>query len=339
MSKPKISMIVSNFNGMQLNLIKDCVNSIIKPGYLNWELIVVDNASTDESIEYLKKRFKRSKNCFVVKNPINMYSQGLNLSARKATGKYLAYFNNDVAITKNYLENLVKEFEKDKKLAIAQGKLLNYRDHKKIDSAGETMDIFGNPVTIGFGEKDQGQYDQEEEILSASGSACMIKKSVFEKIGEYDPVYGIGYEDMDLALRARRLGYSVKRFTRAVVYHKRASTDLADFIRIQVKWHFNKNRLITMLKNYPTPLLIKSLPITILLYKSIILYEWLARRNWSIGWVRLTAIFWVLFNLPQILLSRKEISSRGAKQLAESALALFSSKSILSLFKDFSVKK
>lgn len=339
MSKLKVSMIVSNFNGMKLNLIGDCINSLIKPGYSNWELIAVDNFSTDNSVRYLKKRFKNHKNCFIVQNPINMYSQGLNLGAKKASGKYLAYFNNDTAITNSYLENLVKEFEKDKKLVIAQGKILNYKNHKKIDSAGETMDIFGNPVTIGYGEKDQGQYDNTKDILSASGSACMIKKSVFEKIGGYDPIFGIGYEDMDLALRARRLGYQVKRFPKAVVYHKRAATDLADFIRVKVKWHFNKNRLITMIKNYPLLLLIATLPVTIALYKLIILYEWIIRGNWQIGWVRLTSIFWVMLNLPFIIAARQKINKMGAKSLSDKEYALFSSKSLLSIFKHFALIK
>lgn len=330
--KPKVSMIVSNLNGMQLDLIGDCVNSLIKPNYPNWELIVVDNASSDNSVQYLKDKFKKMKNCFIVENLINMYSQGLNLGAKKAEGKYLAYFNNDVAITKSYFNNLVKEFEKNPKLAIAQGKLLNFKNRKNIDSAGETMDIYGNPITIGMGEKDRGQFDQVEDILSASGSACMIKKEIFKKLGGYDSYYGIGYEDMDLALRARRMGYQVKRFPDAVVYHKRAATDLAPFVRIKVKWHFNKNRIATMIKNYPLLLLLKTIPITLLIYFSIIAYEWFIRRNWNIGWVRLTSIFWIFFNLPSILNQR---SKTKAVALSNNELKLFSSKSLVSIFNHF----
>lgn len=339
MSKPKVSVIISNLNGMQLNLIKDCISSLMKPNYQNWELIVVDNASTDNSVTYLKKKFKDHKNCFVIENPINMYSQGLNLGAKKAGGKYLAYFNNDVAITKDYLNNLVKEFEKDKKLAIAQGKLLNYKNRQNIDSAGETMDIYGNPVTLGMGEKDTGQFDKVEDILSASGSACMIKKDIFNKIGGYDPQYGIGYEDMDLALRARRLGYVIKRFPKAVVYHKRAATDLAPFVRIKVKWHFNKNRIATMIKNYPAFVLLKTLPVTLLIYILIIGYEWIIRRKWRVGWVRLTSVVWVFFNLPSIIKARFEINSKNAKSLSINDFELFSSKSLFSIFNHFASLK
>ena len=105
--------------------------------------------------------------------------------------KYLAYFNNDTEITNSYLKILVKEFERNKKLAIAQGKLLNYHKRNIIDSVGETMDIYGNPVTLGAGEKEQGQFDKTADILSASGSACFIRKSIFNKLGGYDPSYSI----------------------------------------------------------------------------------------------------------------------------------------------------
>lgn len=339
MSKPKVSLIVSNLNGLKLNLLKDCINSLIKPNYQNWELIVVDNASSDGSVEYLKNKFKKYRNCFVVENPVNIYSQGLNLGAKKATGKYLAYFNNDTKITQGYLKNLIKELEKDSKVAIAQGKLLNYYKINIIDSAGETMDIYGNPVTIGFGEEDGKQYDKPEEILSGSGSACMIRKDLFKKIGGYDPDFGIGYEDMDLALRVRRMGYKVKRFPDAVVYHKRAATDLAPFIRTQVKWHFNKNRITTMLKNYPFLLLLRALPVTILLYSGITIYEWLIRKNWQMGRMRIYALIWCLFNLPKIIIKRSKTKRYSKNKLINKReLDLFSSKSLLNIIRDFSTR-
>lgn len=335
MSKPKVSMIVSNLNGIQLKLLKDCISSLMKAGYKEWELIVVDNASTDKSVAYLNKKFKGRKNCFIVRNPINIYSQGLNLGAKKASGKYLAYFNNDTEITKSYLENLIEEFEKDKKLAIAQGKLLNYYKRNIIDSAGETMDIYGNPVTIGIGEKDKKQYDRPENVLSASGSACMINKSIFKKIGGYDPNFGIGYEDMDLALRARRMGYKVKRIPTAIIYHKRAATDLAPFIKLKVKWHFNKNRITTMIKNYPLWLLLKTLPVTLFLYLGITFYEWFICRNWQRGWIRLRAIFWCILNLPRIIIARNKLERKQVRYLEDKEIMLFSTKSLFNIFLHF----
>lgn len=333
---PLVSLIISNLNGMNLNLLKDCLHSLTNPDYPNWELFVIDNNSTDDSVIYLKKKFEKLPNCHLIQNPVNMYSQGLNLGAKNANGEYLAYFNNDVALKKGYFHELISQFKKDKKLAIAQGKLLNYYDHTKIDSAGETIDKYGNPVTIGTREKDEGQFDIEEEILSASGSACMIRKDLHEKLGMYDPDYGIGYEDMDLALRARRLSYTVKRFPKAVIYHKRASTDLAEFVRVKVKWHFNKNRIATMIKNYPFSMLLTTLPVTFSLYIGIGFYEWLIMKNWRMGWVRFTSIFWLVLNLPRIISKRLSINNLGSRSLSKHDLDLFSSKPLFSIIKDFS---
>ena len=144
---------------------------------------------------------------------------------------------------------------------------------------------------------------------------------------------------MDLALRARRLGYRVKRFPEAIVYHKRASTDLAPFVRIKVKWHFNKNRLATMIKNYPILLLVKSMPVTILIYILITIYEWVFRRNWSMGWVRLTSLIWVLFNLPNIIITRNTVNGIGAKPLSKQDYTLFASISLFSNFRYFVLGK
>ncbi|KKR10655.1 MAG: putative glycosyltransferase [Candidatus Woesebacteria bacterium GW2011_GWA1_39_21] len=334
MKNPKISIIISNLNGVRLKLLDDCLNSLTKPNYPNWELFVVDNNSDDESVLYLQKRFQKLKNCHVIKNKVNMYSQGLNLGAKHAKGKYLAYFNNDVAIDKNYFRYVINKLESDSSIAILQGKLLNYYKRNIIDSAGETMDKFGNPITIGSGETDRGQYNNENEILSASGSACVIKKDIFQKIGHYGPEYGIGYEDMDIALRARSMGYKVVRFPKAVVFHKRASTDLAPFIRTKVKWHFNKNRLSTMIKNYPLSLLITSLPFTIMLYVFIGSWECLVHGNWKIGLTRFTSIGWVISNISKIIQRRNAIKKVTVDGYVF-PINLFSDKSFFTFFKDF----
>ena len=261
---PLVSIIISNYNGVKLNILRDCLESFRHIDYPNYELILVDNASTDKSLKVAKKILGKNPKFKIIKNPVNMYSQGLDLGFSAARGEYIAYFNNDLAIEKRYFHKLIEAFNKYSRLALVQGKLLWYFDHQIIDSAGETMDIFGNPVTIGNKIKDDGQFDRNEEILSASGSACMLKRSIFKDIGQYDPYYGIGYEDMDLALRLRYKGFIVMRIPSAICYHKRGTTDLSAMVRIRVKWHFNKNRLATMIKNYPSDLLLKTLPVTIL---------------------------------------------------------------------------
>lgn len=323
-----ISIIISNYNGTKLNILQECLMSFKKIDYPNYELILVDNASTDNSLKIAKKILGSDPKFRIIKNKINMYSQGLNLGLKAANGEFVAYFNNDIALEKKYFHNLIQAFRRYPKLALAQGKLLWYYDHSIIDSVGETMDMFGNPVTIGYKRKDKHQFDKEDKILSASGSACILKKSVLKDVGVYASEYGIGYEDMDLALRLRHKGFEVMRIPSAVCYHKRGATDLASIVRIKVRWHFNKNRIATMIKNYPIGLLLISLPVTVLIYFGIMLQEWMSGK-FRLGITRITSLFWILLNLPYLFQQRISIRKSATKKSDDRMLNLFASANLI----------
>lgn len=320
---PLISIIISNYNGAKLNTLQECLKSFEKIDYPNCEILLVDNASTDDSIEVAQKISGKNPRFKIIKNPVNMYSQGVNLGFKEANGKYIALFNNDIELGKKYIQRLLAAFKKYPKLAYAQGKFLWYFNHSIIDSAGETMDIYGNPVTLGYKTKDKGLFDKEEEILSASGAACLIKKSALDKVGVYDPEYGIGYEDMDHSLRFRHHGFIMMRIPKAICYHKRGVTDLSPIVRVKVRWHFNKNRLATMIRNYPLPLLIKALPITLLIYLSNMLWEMLILRNIPLALTRPEAMWWILQNFSYLLVCRREVRSTASSKTDKKILKLF----------------
>lgn len=332
MKWPKVSIIISNYNGLQLNLVIDSLTSVLNCDYPNYEVFLIDNASTDNSVSLVKRKFGKDKKLKIIRNSVNMYSQGLNLGIENSDGEYIVFFNNDIEFKYGYLQKIVNLFGKDPKVALIQGKLLYFYDHEIIDSAGETMDMYGNPMTIGAGERDLGQYDRQTQILSASGSASVIRRSVVNIVGDFDPDYGIGYEDMDLALRLRLKGFKVLYLPDAVIYHKRGKTDLSNIVRVKVRWHFNKNRLATMIKNYPILLLIKALPITILLYIASGLWEIFIKRKFSLGLTRFTAIIWVLRNILILLEKRFAIRVDIKKYGEEGILNLLSN---MSLFKSF----
>lgn len=200
MTHPKVSVVMSNYNGYALGLIENSLDSILKNDYPNLEVLMIDNASTDESVKKVQKKFGKNPRLHVIQNPVNMYSQGLNLGIRNSTGEFIAFFNNDARVEDGYFQKFVKLLKKDKNIALAQGKLLSSKDSSIIDCAGETMDIYGNPTSIGNGEKAKGNYEKETELLSVTGSCSILRREAIEKIGYFDDSYGIGYEDMDLGL-------------------------------------------------------------------------------------------------------------------------------------------
>ena len=312
-----------------------CLESLFKLNYPAYEIILVDNCSTDGSVDEVEKLFGSNAKLRIIRHRENRYSKGLNEGAKASKGKYVVYFNNDIVADSTYLKAAIDVFEERNDVAILQGKLLSYFDHSKIDSIGETMDLFGNPITIGWGEKDVGQYDQEQEILSASGSASIIRKSIFEEIGYFGEEYFIGYEDMDLALRVRAKGYKVLYTPKAIVYHMRGVTDLSDELRVRVRWHFNKNRIMTMVKNYSIKSLFKALPVTILIYFLTFIWESIIKRKPRLGWTRITALLWNLKELGNILKQRARIQS-GLKTKTESdIMSLMPQKTLLNNFRNF----
>lgn len=332
---PKISVIISNFNGIKLNLILSSLDSILKGNYPNFEVIVVDNASSDNSIPLIRRKFGQDKRLKIIENPVNMYSQGLNLGTKVSTGEYIAFFNNDIEFKDGYFQQIIKTFDKNPKAALVQGKLLYFYDHQIIDSVGETMDIYGNPITIGGGERDLGHYDKLKEILSACGAASVVRRSILNQVGAIDSDYGIGYEDMDLSLRIRLKGFKVLYCPSALIYHKRGKTDLSSLVRVKVRWHFNKNRFATMIKNYPILLLLKALPITILLYIGAGLWEIFLKGKISLGLTRFTAMFWIILNVPNLLKKRIAIRKNINKVGEESILYMLSKTSIFKSFLSF----
>lgn len=328
---PRVTVVVSNYNGVKLNLLEEAISSILKNNYPNLEVILVDNASTDTSVKVARKKYPKIK---IVQNPVNMYSDGMNLGIRNSTGDYVAFFNNDVVVQNGFFQRIVKFLEKNRNIAFVQGKLLSYFNHQIIDSAGETMDPFGTPITIGAGV-DAKKFNKQTEVLSVSGSCNILRKSCVESIGYFDKDYGIGYEDLDLSLRAWMLGYRVVYLPTVVAFHKRGATDLSDMVRVKVRWHFNKNRIVTLIKNYPIWFLVKNLPVTILIYFAAGIWEIIIKRKLALGLTRFTSVFWVILHLDEVLKKRFVIQSKAKKSGKEMILKLLYDKTILNSFSSF----
>lgn len=328
---PKVSVVISNYNGLKLNLLEESLISIFKNDYPNLEVILVDNASTDESVKVARQKFKK---LIIVQNPINMYSQGLNLGIQTSTGIYIAFFNNDVVVESGYFQQFVNFLQKNPKIVLSQGKLISYYNHNVIDSAGETMDLYGTPLTIGAGMH-VDNFNEIRDVLSVSGSCSMFRVSAVKKIGFFDEDYGIGYEDLDLSLRAWLRGFKVVYYPKVRAFHKRGATDLSPMVRIKVRWHFNKNRIITLLKNYQLEFISKNLPITILIYMFAGFWEILIKRKIQLGITRFTAIIWILIHLPLILIKRKEVQNNVKKTGKKTIIQLLYDKTLLNSFRSF----
>lgn len=250
MSEPLISAIILNWNGIKV--IEACVNSILNQTYKNIEIIVVDNASADNSLNLVRNKFPQIK---IIANSKNLgFGGGNNQGIMQAKGKYILMLNNDTRLEPNCLEELKKCIEKDDKYAACACKILLEYSDDLIDAAGITVAVDGH--SIGRGRLAPADaFDKEEEIFFASDCACLFRKSMFEEIGLYDADFFAYADETDLGWRARLVGWKAIYNPRAVVYHRHSAStgNYSAFKAFLVE----RNRIWVSLKNFPVIFLIK----------------------------------------------------------------------------------
>lgn len=255
------SIIILNWNGC--SHLQTFLPSVVKSDHPDFEIILADNASTDESVKWVRTHYPEVRVLSFDEN--YGYCKGNNLAAKSANGDFLIFLNNDVKVDKSWLQPLKNVFDRFPKTAAVQPKLLSYRQPNYFEyagAAGGMLDRLGFPYCRGrtfLGvERDEGQYDDyPEKIFWASGAALCIRKTLFEEIGGFDERFEFHMEEIDLCWRLQRLGYEIRVAPDAVVWHLGGGSLHRDDPR---KLYYNfRNNLIMLTKNYdttPLPLLL-----------------------------------------------------------------------------------
>lgn len=301
------SIIVLNYNG--LPHLEACFKSIRKLNYSNFETIMVDNASTDRSIEFVKEAFPWVK---IICSEQNLgFAAGNNLGLKYAKGDFIIFLNNDTEVEPNWLDELVKTANMDPKIGICGCKLLLFYKRNVIDNMGICCDVFGFPSFRGYREKDAGQYDYVTDIFGVLGASLLIKREVLEKVGPFDPSYSFLSEDWDLCWRSLLAGYRCVITPFAIAYHKSGGTisqDKMNFHRAETRFLSEKNSLRSLLKNYQISTLLWVLP----MYCSLVFAEFsvlLLLSNPRVAFASVRAIYWNIINFQDTWRLHKEIQS------------------------------
>jgi hypothetical protein len=297
MKWPLVSVIILNYNGKRF--LNECLTSVLNSSYPNFEVILVDNASTDDSIKFVKERFGHVPVLMIVKNSNNLgFAAGNNVGTSYSKGKYIVFLNNDTVVEPNWLIELVSVMETDAKIGAAQSKLLSLADKRFIDSAGDFIDYYGFPIRRGsWGEEDKGQYDRVEEIFSARGAATIVRRKLLTEIGAFDADFYLNYEDIDLCWRIRLNGYKIVFVPKSKVYHI-GGASITSTVGV---FYTEKNRISALLKNMPLKYLVKYNPLTFTLCGLI--SDLLFKRPLLL-YARIKAILWVLKNFKKIWCKR-----------------------------------
>lgn len=266
----------------------------------------MDNASTDGSPDWVETHHSKLRLIRCDKN--YGYAGGCNRGAKEANGKYLLFLNNDTSHETGWIEPLVETMGEDPSIAAVQPKILNYYEKDMFDYAGGsggTMDLLCFPFVRGrlflTREKDRGQYDNSVQIFWASGTAFLMRKSIFEQSGGFDVVFFAHQEEIDLQWRLQLMGYKIYVNPQSIIYHKNALT--LPMHSPMKKYLNSRNNLIMLLTNYSLPISIYLFPIR-LAFEFVAVFYAIALFDFSHVIAIFRSLFWILFH-PHIIIRRR----------------------------------
>ncbi|MCX6820750.1 MAG: glycosyltransferase family 2 protein [Candidatus Aenigmarchaeota archaeon] len=295
-----VSIVIVNYNGKEDTL--NFLRSLEKTDYPNFEIIVVDNASADDSVEAIRKRFPHVR---VIRNKLNLgYSGGLNSGIAHSRGKYIVGLVNDIiAFQKEWLTEVVKVAESDEKIGMVASiwvrredrERLQQRVHLMLGRVSEKMlELLGSEF-FGFGMIERGEKPGDlPDVLDIRWGNGLIKRDVLRKVGVFDGKMFMNYEANDLGYRMRKAGYRVVLATRSRLQHaglasiKRQSHYFADY-------HFYRGKIRFVLKNYDLPTKAFALSVELPYFMLLMVKHALSGRPESSRAIR-DAIVWNIAN-------------------------------------------
>lgn len=301
-----ISIIIVNWN--KRNLLDNCLKSLQAQTYKDFEIIVVDNGSTDGSTVLVKNIYPKVKLIPLSEN--KGFATGNNIGIRNTVAEYIALLNNDMEAHPKWLERISLALQKSQNIGFCASKILNYNDRNTIDSAGDIFYAFGIARKRGHIQKDNEEFSKNREIFGACAGAVLYRKQMLNDIGFFDEQFSPAhYEDVDLSFRAQLKGYKCIYIADAIVYHHGHST-LSQFSPKHL-YLCSRNIGYVLIKNMPLSLLLKYC-FAIALYNIISFLGHIRRGSMSpflLGKISIFQNLRYLYNQRRIIQSGKVVSN------------------------------
>lgn len=254
-NKPLVSVIILNWNGDKI--IRECLSSVLNVNYNPLEIIVVDNASQDKSIEILQSFGSRIKTISLDKN--SGFAKGMNIGAGKSKGKYVAFLNNDLVVDKEWLGEPIAFLESHPTTGIISSRQMHYSHREHVESLFHTI-IRGFTI-IEYGADDVYEPIKNSYVLSANGASMICSKKLFEILNGFDETYFAYYEDSDFCLRAFLAGWDCAFIPSAVVYHMKSYSFGKEKL---LNYYGERNRFYFIINNYPIWYILKYIPVLVI---------------------------------------------------------------------------
>ncbi|MFH0832254.1 MAG: glycosyltransferase family 2 protein [Candidatus Aenigmatarchaeota archaeon] len=299
-----IDVLVFTYNNE--DIIERCLKSIKNQSYKKFSCMVIDDASTDGTVELVKKKYpwvnvyKKEKNT----GP----TEGRNIGIEKTKNKYIAMLDSDVELSKDWLKNQVALIKSDKDIGIVGSKLL--LPNGNINSAG------GSITRLGFGFDKTTDSKKQEQVIYVCSAAWMMRRSIIEKIGFFDERFFYPHEDTDYCWRACIAGFKVVYNPFTVAYHLSGGT--IKKMSKRVAYNASKNRIRSLLKNYEPKNILKYMPLHI----ALVILD-IPLKNNRIA--KIKGLLWNLTNIMDTIKRRKDVQ-KTRKVSDKELMVLFSKK-------------
>lgn len=294
---PSASVIIVNTN--ELHHLQRCLPSVMRQTHLDYEVLVVDNASTDGSVQWLRKEFPQVR---VIQNDANLgYTGANNVGFGHAKGSYLVILNPDTVVEADWLVELLFPLQNDRSIGLTTSKVMLMGEPDTINTCGNMVTFTGMTFCRGMGQP-ADQFRHSGEVASVSGAAFAMRRDVLEQIGDFEERFFIYLEDTDLSWRARIAGYRCFFVATSVVYHEYAMRfSPAKYFREECNRHF------MLLKNLGGQSLV-------VLWPSLLVGEAIAWGYALYGGIqylkaKLRSYKWIMENVGQIRSARAKVQS------------------------------
>lgn len=241
----KSTVVIPNYNGIKY--IEACLNSLYTGSVQDFDLIVVDNASSDGSYELIRDQFPKAT---LIRNEKNEgFSVAVNQGIEQSKTPYVILLNNDTEVAHDFIKELETVMDADESVFSASAKMIALHDQTKIDDAGDFYCALGWAFALGKGKQPQ-QFGKNYDIFAACAGAAIYRRSCFEKVGLFDSNHFAYFEDIDIGYRANLYGYRNCFAAKSIVYHAGSATSGSRYNTFKTKLA-SRNSIYLVYKNMP----------------------------------------------------------------------------------------
>jgi hypothetical protein len=268
--------------------LKDCLDSVLKTDYSEFEVVFVDNGSEDSSADFVEERYK--KRVKLIRNTTNLgFAEGFNSGIRVSRGKYLALLSNDMTVHPSWLNPVISLMESNATIGLAGFKRMVRGQNNLLDGIGSDLYLCGRVKPIGTHEIDKGQFEVNIDNLDFIGGAMALKRETIRRVGLFDPEFPVFSEDVDLCFRIRKAGYKIVYVHDAVIWHRAHATLTGmDPKGLFLEYIANRNRIRFGIIHFTLKRLLSMMMID---------SAWFMMTNSTSKKILLKAYFWNLMNI------------------------------------------